>query len=96
METQNIMLSIPKEILLKVKLLAVKRNNSVSGPLARTLERLVRQEDAYLHARQRHLQWLERGRDLGTKGWITARREQLHERGSEAGVRGYQDPGPGT
>jgi hypothetical protein len=47
METQNITLSLPKEVLLKVKLLAVKRQTSVSGLLAQMLERLVQQEDAY-------------------------------------------------
>ena len=41
METQNITLALPKDVLLKVKLLAVKRNTSVSGLLTQTLERLV-------------------------------------------------------
>ena len=80
METQNITLSIPKEVLLKVKLLAVKKQTSVSGLLTQTLERLVRQDDAYIHARQRHLQWLERGTDLGTGGRILTERDELHER----------------
>jgi len=80
METQNITLSLPKEVLLKVKLLAVKRQTSVSGLLAQTLERLVQQEDAYAHARQRHLQSLEQGIDLGTGGQIQTRRDELHER----------------
>lgn len=80
METQNITLSIPKEILLKVKLLAVKRQTSISGLLAQTLERLVQQEDAYAHARQRHLQRLEQGINLGTGGQILTRRDELHER----------------
>ena len=80
METQNITLSIPKETLLKVKLLAVKRQTSVSGLLAQTLEKLVRQEDTYAHARQRHLQRLEQGIDLGTGGQILTRRDELHER----------------
>ena len=80
METRNITLSIPKETLLKVKLLAVKRGTSVSGLLTRTLDRLVRQEDAYVHARQRYLQWLEQGLDLGTNGRILTRRDELHER----------------
>jgi hypothetical protein len=79
METQNITLSIPKEILLKVKLLAVKRQTSVSGLLAQTLERLVEQEYAYTHARQRHLQALAQGVDLGTDGQILIRRDDLHE-----------------
>ena len=80
METQNITLSMPKDILLKVKLLAVKRQTSVSGLLTQTLERLVQQEDAYAHARQRHIQWLEQGFDLGTGGQITTQRDELHER----------------
>jgi hypothetical protein len=80
METQNITLSIPKEILLKVKLIAVKRQTSVSGLLAETLEQLVHQEDAYAHARQRHLQRLEQSTDLGTGGQILSRRDELHER----------------
>ena len=80
METQNITLSLPKEVLLKVKLLAVKRQTSVSGLLAQTLERLVQQEDAYSHARQRHLQRLEQAIDLGTGGQIQTRRDELHER----------------
>ena len=80
METQNITLSISKDVLLKVKLLAVKRQTSISGLLAQTLERLVQQEDAYTHARQRHLQRLEKSIDLGTGGQILTQRDELHER----------------
>jgi hypothetical protein len=80
METQNITLSIPKEILLEVKLMAVSRRTSVSGLLTQTLERLVQQESAYTHARRRHLQWLEQGLDLGSEGQISTRRDELHER----------------
>ena len=80
METQNVTLSIPKEILRKVKLLAVQRETSISGLLTQALEKLVQQEDAYVHARQRHLQWLDRGADLGTGGQISTGRGELHER----------------
>lgn len=80
METRNITLAMPKDVLLKVKLLAVKRQTSVSGLLTQTIERLVQQEDAYAHARQRHLQWLEQGADLGTNGLILTERDELHER----------------
>ena len=80
METQNITLSIPKDVLLKVKLLAVKRQTSVSGLLTQTLERLVQQDDAYAHAQQRHLQRLEQGIDLGTGGQVLTLRHELHER----------------
>jgi hypothetical protein len=80
MKTQNITLSIPKEILLKVKLMAVKRQTSVSGLLTQTLEKLVQQEEAYAHAQRRHLQWLEQGADLGTGGQMLIQRDELHER----------------
>ena len=80
METRNITLSIPKEILLKAKLVAVRRQTSVSGLLTQALKVLVQQEDAYAHARQRHLQWLEQGADLGTGGQIVTGRDELHER----------------
>jgi len=80
MENQNITLSIRKDILLKIKLIAVQRQTSVSSLLTRTLERLVEQEDAYAHARRRHLEWLERGVDLGTGGTVRTRRDELHER----------------
>lgn len=80
-ETQNITLAIPKYILMKVKWIAVQRQTSVSGLLTRELERLVQREDAYVHARQRHLDCMEQDSDLGTNGRILARRDELHERG---------------
>jgi len=80
METRNITLAIPEEVLRKAKLIAVKRQTSVSGLLTQVLERLVEQEDAYARARQRHMQWLELGADLGTGGQVLTRREELHER----------------
>lgn len=80
MERQNITLSLPKDTLLKVKIMAVKRQTSVSGLLTETLEKLVEQEDAYAHARRRYLQWLEQSTDLGTGGQVSAGRDELHER----------------
>jgi hypothetical protein len=69
-ETQNITLSLRKDILLKVKLIAVRRQVSVSGLLVKALETLIEQEDAYVSAQRRHLQWLEESFDLGTAGQI--------------------------
>ena len=80
METQNITLSLPKDILLKVKVIAVQRQMSVSGLLTKALETLVEQEDAYINAQRRHVQWLEEGFDLGTAGQLLTQRDVLHER----------------
>jgi hypothetical protein len=80
METQNVTLSLPKDVLLKVKLLAVKRRTSLSGLLTQTLETLVEREDAFNRARLRHLECLEHSSDLGTGGVGPSSRDELHER----------------
>ena len=80
METQNVTLALRKDVLRKAKLLAVRRNTSLSRLLTETLEELVAREEGYESARQRHLALLERGCDLGTGGTATWRREDLHER----------------
>ena len=80
MTTQNITLSLPRDLLLKVKLLAVRRGTSVSGLLAGELEKLVAQDEAYDRARQSHLIRLEQAADLGTGGHIEVGRDELHER----------------
>jgi predicted transcriptional regulator len=80
METQNITLALPKELLYKIKRVALERRTSVSGLLTQALTEIVAREDSYVTARRRHLAWLEHGADLGTNGKIEWRREDLHER----------------
>jgi HSP90 family molecular chaperone len=79
-DTQNITLLIPKEVLAKIKVIAARRQASVSRMLTQMLEGLVQQEDAYDHARHRHAQRLKEGVDLGTRGEVSTGREELHER----------------
>jgi hypothetical protein len=80
METRNITLSIPKDILSKIKLIALKRETSVSGLLTQMLIDLVRQEDLYVRSQKQELHRLEEGLDLGTNGKVNSTRESLHER----------------
>ena len=80
MEMQNITLSLPRDILRKVKIMAVEQGTSVSRLLTGELERLVAQEERYARARQRHMRLLEEGINLGTGGQISTTREELHER----------------
>lgn len=77
MEMQNMTLSLPKDILLKVKHLAVRRHVSVSSLLTRALETLVQQEDPYARAKRRHLQRLAQGADPGTGGQIATQRDDI-------------------
>lgn len=78
--TQNVTLSIPKDILRKAKILAVRRKTSLSGLLTQTLTEIVSHQDDYDHARQRNLAVLKRGLDLGTQGKISWKRDELHDR----------------
>ena len=80
MERQNITLSIPKNILQKVKLLAVKQGTSVSTLMTRVLEDIVAEEEGYKAAQLRHLKVIRRGLDLGTQGLTGWTRDELHAR----------------
>ncbi|AAM25707.1 metal-responsive CopG/Arc/MetJ family transcriptional regulator [Caldanaerobacter subterraneus subsp. tengcongensis MB4] len=80
MEIQNITLSLPKDLLQKIKHIAIDRQTSVSGLLTETLEEIVRKEDLYERAKLRHISILEKGFDLGTEGKITWSRDDLYER----------------
>lgn len=80
MEYQNITLSLPKEVLRRVKHIAIEKQTSVSGLLAKILEEMVKKEDLYGQAREHHLAVLKANFDLGTRGNVTWRRGDLHER----------------
>jgi hypothetical protein len=80
MEMQNITLSLPRDVLRKVKILAVQRGTSISRLLTNELERLLEQEELYARAMQRHMHLMEQGIDLGTQGQIHTSRDELHER----------------
>lgn len=80
MEYQNITLSLPKDILLRVKHIAVEKRTSVSGLLARTIEDIVKKEDSYRKAREHHMATLNNVPDLGTNGSISWSREDIHGR----------------
>ncbi|AZT90305.1 CopG family transcriptional regulator [Caldicellulosiruptor changbaiensis] len=77
---QNVTLSLPKELIQKVKHIAVERNTSISALLTSLLEELVNREESYQKIYLQHLKLLEEGFDLGTGGAITWRREDLYER----------------
>ena len=80
METQNITLSLPRALIKRAKIVAAKRETSVSALVAGSLEEIVRNEDDLETATQRTLARARRGYDLGSRGAIAATREQLHER----------------
>jgi hypothetical protein len=80
MDTQNITLALPKDILLKVKVIAAKQGTSISGFLTEILEEIVTREEGYRAACRRHLALLEDEIILGTDGVTSWTRADLHER----------------
>jgi hypothetical protein len=80
MANQNITLSLPEEDLREARVLAARRGTSVSQLLARMLSDLVERETGYSHARERSLDRLRAGADLGTGGHIGGSRDSIHER----------------
>jgi hypothetical protein len=75
---QNITLSIEKELLKKAKLMAAKKETSVTKLLTEQLAKMVSEGDQYKATKKRALAILRKGFHLG--GCVVAKREELHER----------------
>lgn len=63
--TQNITVRLNRRTLRKAKVLAAKRNTSISSLLAAQIEALVGEDDAYEQAQRRALALLEQRFHLG-------------------------------
>ena len=75
---QNITLSLEKDLLRKAKLLAAKKDMSVTKLLSEQLNNVISEDDEYEAAKKRALTVLRKGLHLGSR--ITTKREELHER----------------
>jgi len=75
---QNITLSLDKEVIRKSKLLAARKETSISGLLADSLVRAVAAEDDYEAAKRNGLHALKKAFHLGgARRW---KREDLYDR----------------
>ena len=75
---QNVTISLDRQTIQKAKILAARRSISISGLLARQIEILVGEEEAYERAERQALALLDQGFHLG--GRIRVSRDELHER----------------
>ena len=80
METQNVTLAIPERVLRDARLIAMKRQTSLSALVTQMLAEMVAEENGYTKARDHHLGLLNENLDLGTRGVIGRTREDVHER----------------
>ena len=78
MQYQNVTLSLPKELLKKVKHIAIDKNMSLSGLLAKTLSEIAEKEEKYLIAMEEHIKIMEKADiyQIGNGNW---NRDELHE-----------------
>ncbi|GAC1666037.1 MAG: CopG family transcriptional regulator [Candidatus Acidiferrum sp.] len=77
-EKQNVTVSLDRQTIQKAKVIAARRATSISGLLARQIEMLVGEEEAYERAERQAKALLDQGFHLG--GVIQASRDELHER----------------
>ena len=75
---QNLTISLDRQTIRKAKIVAAKRSTSISGLLARQIEILVGEEEAYERAERQAMTLLDQGFHLG--GVIRVGRDELHER----------------
>jgi plasmid stability protein len=76
---RNITLTLDDELIQKARVLAARRNRSVSALLREELSRMVAEDEAYEVAKRTALKRLERGAHLG--GGALPARDEIHERG---------------
>jgi hypothetical protein len=77
--TQNVTISLPRELITEAKHRAVDRGVSLSRFVAQALERQIERERDYAAARKRALKMLETGFPLGLDN-RTWDRDSLHDR----------------
>jgi hypothetical protein len=75
---QNVTLSIEKEIIKKGKVVAARKDTSISKMLADLLKGMIENDERYEAAKRSALQQLKKGVRLGGK--IAWKREDLYER----------------
>ncbi len=75
---QNVTVSLDRQTIQRAKIIAARRSTSISGLLARQIEILVGEEEAYERAERQALNLLDQGFHFG--GETPAGRDELHER----------------
>lgn len=77
-EKQNLTITLDKQTIRKAKVLAARKSSSISGLVARQIEMLVGEDEAYERAERRAIALLDEGFHMG--GLKPISRDELHER----------------
>ena len=73
----NLTISVEKELLRTMKIIAAKRDTSVTGLLTEMMESRAKQDGDYERAKKRAIARMKKGMNLGFK---PVPRDELHER----------------
>lgn len=80
METQNVRLSLPRELIRKARRVAGERGVTLSALVGSCLEEVVAPEPAYEQARDRAIARMRQGLPMGVGERPAWTRDELHER----------------
>ena len=75
---QNLTISLDGQTIRKAKVIAARHSTSISGLVARQIEVLVGEEEAYERAQRQATALLDQGFHLGSIARVS--RDELHER----------------
>ena len=77
MSKSNVTIKVDDALLREVRVIAAKKDSSISALLSDYIENIVRDDKAYSEARDRAKARMKEGWDLG---WKPGSREELHDR----------------
>ena len=77
---RNVTITLPEDVLRRVKVIAARRETSISAMVAGALTRIADEEEGYAEAARGMMFDLNRGYDLETFGKAPWTRDSLHER----------------
>ena len=80
METQNVKLSLPRDLIRRARHVAVERGVSLSALVGSCLAEVVAPQPAYEQARDRAIARMREGLPMGVGERPTWTRDELHER----------------
>jgi len=80
MEKKNITLSLPREVLKRGKIMAAERGISLNELVRQLLQEAAEDGKEYRSSADRQIKLMREGIGLGTKGRISWKRDQLHQR----------------
>jgi predicted transcriptional regulator len=78
--TRNVTLTLPDDLLRRLKVIAAQRDSSISAMLVQALEQVADDETGFANARRGMLRDLKKGYNLRTNGKIGWSRDSIHER----------------